>query len=87
LGAQAIEDGLVNDLTVPQVLDHDPFEERRCHPAIPNALWIDHYDRTTGAHAEAWSLATLNALGAEQESLPLQKLCQERVQFPAATLG
>ena len=59
------------------MLDDDPFQQRRCHPAVPHALRIHDDDRSAGANAKTRRLTTLHARGPEQQPLALEQRGQE----------
>ena len=69
------------------MLDDDALEQRRCHAAIPDALGIDHDNRTTRAHAETGRLAAFHPTGTEEETLALEQCGEECVQLTSTAIG
>jgi hypothetical protein len=55
-----------------EVLDDDPFEHLRSHPAIPYPFRIYDDDRTLRAYAEARRFTALYAGGAEKKILSVK---------------
>jgi len=68
-----VDHGFVDNPTVPQMLRHDPLEERRRHISLPYPFRIHDHDRPAGAHAEAGRFAAFHACGSEEETFTLQQ--------------
>jgi len=79
-----VEHGLLYHSAVAQVLDDDALEEGGGDTEVPDAFGIDDDDRTAGADSEAWSLAALDATGAEEKPFALEKTGEMRIQLAAA---
>ena len=71
---EPVKNRLFNWLPAFQVLDYNSLEQLRCDVGVPDPFRIDDDDRTIAADAEAGSLASLYARGAEQQILALQQL-------------
>jgi hypothetical protein len=74
----------LDDSAVAQVLDDDALEERWSDAGVPDAFGIDDDNRTAGADSEAWSLAALDAIGAEEKALALEKAGEMLVELSTA---
>lgn len=72
---------------VSKVLDDDPLEEIGRHPPVPDAVRIDHDNRSTGAYAEAGRFAALDSTGPEKESFTLQQVREELIETPSLPVG
>ena len=82
----AVEDGVFDNATSFQVLDDDALEERGSDAGVPDAFGIDDDDRTAGADSEAWRLAALDAIGAEEKALALEKAGEMLVERSTALI-
>lgn len=80
----AMEHGFLDDSTIAQVLDDDALEECWGDASVPDAFGIDNDNRTAGADSEAWRLAALDAIGAEEKTLALEKAGEMLVQLSTA---
>ena len=80
----AVEHRFLDDSTVTQVLDDDALEQRGSDTGVPDAFGIDDDDRTAGADSEAWSLAALDAIGAEEKAFALEKAGEMLVELSTA---
>jgi hypothetical protein len=77
---------LFDDAAVSQVLDHDPFEQRRGDPGVPDRIRIHDDDGTAGANSQAWRLPSLHSTGPEQQPFTLKQVRQQGIQLPAASI-
>ena len=84
---QSVEHGLFDDPPVAQMLDDYPLQQRRCNPAVPDAIRIHHDDRPAAADAKAWRLTPLHPGRPEQQSFPLKQRRQQRVELSPAMVG
>ena len=83
-----MEDCFLYDSTVLQVIDDYPLQQLVRYAGVPDPIGINHYYRTTRAHAEAGRLASLHPGWTEQEAFALEKHRQPRIQSaPAAIRG
>jgi len=55
------------------MLYHDPLEEFRRHPGIPNPLWVDHDNRPSFADAQARRFASFCPVGAKEKPFALKE--------------
>ena len=74
---EAVEDSLINRLSMLQMLYDDALQQVRSHFRIPDALWIHDDDRSCRADAEAWRLAAFDAVGSEEKILALKQLREQ----------
>lgn len=81
-----MEHRLLDDTAIAQMFDDDPLEQLRRDTGVPDTLRVDDDDRAARADAEARRLASLDAIGPEQEALALEKGRQQLVQAPAARI-
>ena len=68
-----VEGGILDYSSPFQMLDDDALEQFRSHTRVPDSFGIDHHDRTSSAHAEAWRLTAFYPAGAEQEIFALKQ--------------
>src|SRR5947208_6027993 len=83
---QAKKHGVFDNLAITEVFDDNALEELGRHVAVPDAIRIDHHDRTAGAHTKARRLTTLHATRSEQQSFALQQCRKSRIQLPPTTI-
>jgi hypothetical protein len=79
--------GFIDDMSIAQVLHHDALQQLRSHTSVPHALRIHDDNRPAAAHAEAWCLAALDAMGSEEQSFTLEEHGQERIERTTRALG
>ena len=79
-----MEHRFLDDSAVAQVLEDDALKERGSDAGVPDAFGIDDDNRTAGADSQAWRLAALDAVGAEEEALALEKAGEMLVEFSTA---
>lgn len=69
-----------------KVLDHDPLEERRCHPRVPDGVGIHDDDGAARANSEARCFSAFDPRRTEQQAFALQESRQHRVQIPPSAV-
>jgi hypothetical protein len=81
-----MEHRLLHDPSLAKMLDHDPLQEFRCNARIPDALGVNHDDRSAGADAQARRLAALHAIRPEEEPFALEERREKIIELSAAAL-
>jgi hypothetical protein len=79
--------GFIDDMSLPEVLHDDALQQLRSHASVPHALRVHDDDRPAAAHAEAWRLAALDAVGSEEQSFTLEQHGKERIERTTRALG
>lgn len=62
---ETVEHGLLDDVTVAQMLDHDALEQLRRDAGVPDAIRIHDDDWAAGAHTQTGRLSSLDPIGTE----------------------
>src|SRR3954471_13976251 len=68
LRTEPVEYRFLHDLSITQVLHHDPLEELRRYTGVPDAFRVHHHDGAAHAHAQAGRLATFHPPRSEEQS-------------------
>lgn len=84
---QSVKDGLVDWISMLEMLYHDALQQLGCHSRIPNTFRIHDDDGTGGAYTETRRLATLHSLWPEEKIFALQKLGEQRVDLSSPAIG
>jgi hypothetical protein len=82
-----MKDGLVDWISVLEMLYYDALQQLGRHSRIPHAFRIYDDDGTGGADTQTRRLATLHSLWPEEQIFALQKLSEQRVDLSAPTIG
>lgn len=80
---ESMNDGLLDNSTAPQMLDHNALEQGRSYVSVPDALRVHDHDRAAAADPEAWCFAALDPRWAEEESLSLEQRGQQCIERAA----